>query len=216
MLNYFKFVVLSFFTLLIYYLSQRYLSQAYGSEIEYKLWSTRRYGFERTRKLPKRFFTYTLKEISLWLILPVLVAILSNGGLYFVPILSSLIVIKPLYRLGKQYKFLSEFEEAKISLAGPISSILLAILIKGFNITPLEDLVFVSSIIAISYMAPLPGLDGLKIFFGSRLLYTFSLIFILVCAFLLNFVTGFVALGIALLFALIALCIHFRLFVKAN
>ena len=159
---------------------------------------------------PRKIFgLFSIKKFPLGIIIPLLVSFLSDGGLYFVAILSSAVIIDPLYRLGRHYTHLSDFEEAKIAVSGPISNILLAVLIKIFNIAPLKDLTFVCSVIAISYMLPLPGLDGLKVFFGSKLLYIFSVIFILTTAFLLNFVGGFAALFIGLIFGLLAISSYF-------
>lgn len=183
----------------------------YGCKLNYKIWGVQRYYFERTAHLPirVRFFGFTIKQILLGIILPILVAILSDGGLFFVAVISSLIVINPLYRLGRTYTHLSDFEQAKISLSGPMSNILLAILIKTFEIRPLNDMILVCSMIAISYMFPLPGLDGLRVFFGSKLMYIFSIVFILTAAFFLNFVSGISALLLALIFGLTALISYF-------
>ena len=86
---------------------------------------------------------------------------------------------------------------------------MLAILIKALGLNGLNDLVFVCSITAVCYMLPLPGLDGIKVLFGSRLLYVFSAAFILISAFLLNFLNGFIVLGVSLAIALIILANYF-------
>ena len=207
--NFVKFAFFSFLALLIYNYSQLYFSNLYGGKLSYKLWGIQRYGFERTSKLPKSFFGFTIKQIPLGIILPILVAILSGGGLFFVGVLSSVLLIDPLYRLGRLHTHLNDFEQAKIALSGPMSNILLAILIKFLEIKSLDNMILVCSMISISYMFPLPGLDGLKVFFGSRLLYIFSIVFILTAAFFLNFVSGLSALLLALLFGLAALINYF-------
>ncbi len=207
--NYLKFVLLSFISLGLYYLVQFHLSRNYGANLDNNIWGIERYGFERTMHLPKRFFGIEIKKISLGIILPLLVSFLSDGGLYFAAVLSSTIIVNPLYRLGRSFKKLSEFEEAKIAVSGPLINIFFAILIKIFEINQLKEMIFVCSVISISYMFPLPGLDGIKIYFGSKLLYIFSLIFILSSAFLLNFISGVSALIISVIFALICLINYF-------
>jgi len=160
--------------------------------------------------LPKKVFGFfNIKQIPLGVIFPLLVSILSSGGLFFTSVLSSVTSVKPIYRLGRNYTFLSDFEEAKIAVSGPMSNIVLAILIKMFDIAPLNEMIFVCSMIAICYMFPLPGLDGLKVFFGSKLLYIFSVVFILTTAFLLNFVSGMLALVMGLSFGLTAMVNYF-------
>jgi hypothetical protein len=58
-------------------------------------------------------------------------------------------------------------------------------------------------------MVPLPGLAGSKIFFGSKNLYVFGLAFILISAILLNYINGILALGIGIVFAIIALTVFY-------
>lgn len=123
--------------------------------------------------------------------------------------MSSFVAVNHAYRLGRVFTHLTEFEEAKIAVAGPLSNILLAILIKVFEINALKELMFVSSIIAIVYMFPFPGLDGIKVFFGSKLLYIFSIIFILTSAFLLNFINGIIVLVLCFMISLIILIAYY-------
>lgn len=215
-LNYFKYAIFSFISLLIYSLVQTHLSKLYGSSLNYSIWGVKRYWFERRAHFPKRIpGFFTIKKFPLGVFVPLLVSFLSSGGLYFAAVLSSAVTVNPIYRLGRSYTHLGDFEVAKIAVSGPMSIILLAVLIKIIGASDLEDLTFVCSIIAISYMLPFPGLDGLKIFFGSRLLYVFSIIFILITVFLLNFVSGISALFIGLIFGIIGMANYFY-FYKAG
>lgn len=168
-----------------------------------------RFGYHKAAYVhPIKFGPLTIKKIPLGFIAPLLVTLFSSGGLFFVGIISSMYKVNPLYRLGRFFMKLTEFEEAKIAVSGPMANILLAILIKILNLG-LNELIFVCSITAICYMLPFPGLDGAKVFFGSRLLYLFSVVFILLSAFLLNFLNGFLVLILSLLIALIILWHYF-------
>ena len=211
--NYLKFVILSFIAWIVYFLTQNHFSKVYGCNIDYKIWSIERFGFAKGAHLPLKFGKLTIKKIPLGIILPILISFLSDGGLYFTAVISSIVSIVPAYRLGRMFTKLTEIEEAKVAVSGPLSLIGLAVLIKIFDVEPLNELVLVSSMIALSNMFPLPGLDGIKVLFGSRLWYIFSASFVLASAFLLNFVSGFSALILGLLIALFVL---FHYFYKKN
>ena len=62
--------------------------------------------------------------------------------------------------------------------------------------------------LAIAYIVPLPKLEGLYILYGSKVVYLFTLIFVLSAAFLLNFIGGFATLILGIVFAVIGVLIH--------
>ncbi len=64
--------------------------------------------------------------------------------------------------------------------------ILIAIVLSFLDIQIIKDFVFVNTLMAVSYMLPLPGLLGSTIFFSSKPLYVFSAAFILVASLLLK------------------------------
>ena len=97
----------------------------------------------------------------------------------------------------------------KIALSGPLSNVLMAFIIKIFEIGFLKDLMFVNIFIALSYMFPFPGLDGIKVLFGSRYLYLAGILFILLSSLLLNFISGTIVLIISLIISLTVLGIYF-------
>jgi Zn-dependent protease len=209
-LNYLKFVILSIIALGIYICAQTYMSYKYGSKADYEVWSIGRIGFAKSSHLPMKLFgALKLNHIYLGIILPLLVSFLSDGNMYFVAVLSSIISVNPIYRLGKSFEQLTEFEEAKIALSGPLSNILMAFIIKIFEISFLNDLMLVNIFVAISYMLPFPGLDGIKVLFGSRYLYLVSILFILISSLLLNFINGTSVLIISLIISLTALLVYF-------
>lgn len=107
-------------------------------------------------------------------------------------------------RVGKQYRRITDYESAKIAVFGPLANILLAALLALINVSFLSGLIFVNSMMAIFTMLPLPGLAGCTVFFGSKPLYIFSYAFILILALLLNFITAYAAVLIALTAAVIA------------
>jgi hypothetical protein len=71
-------------------------------------------------------------------------------------------------------------EEAKIALAGPMVSIVLMVIGKLLNsYGTFDTFILVNAGLAIFHMLPLPNLAGIKILFGSRILYITSLIFVI-------------------------------------
>ncbi|MEK6936515.1 MAG: hypothetical protein AABW58_00420 [Nanoarchaeota archaeon] len=209
-LNFLRLSFFSFIALGVYYLTQNYAADKYGCNLNYNIWRIQRFGYGKSAYVrPIKFGPYVLKTIPLGFIVPLLISFLSSGGLFFTGILSSSFIVNPAYRLGRVWAKLTEFEEAKIAVSGALANILLAILIKGFRLSSLEDLILISSITAISYMLPFPGLDGIKVYFGSKLLWIFSFSFILLSAFFLNFLNGFLVLVLALIAALTILATYF-------
>ncbi len=209
-LNFLKFIFFSAIALGVYAAAQYFVADKYGTRVDYSLWGVQRFGYHKAAYVhPIRFGPLSIKKFPLGIILPLLISFLSSGGLYFVGIIASAFTINPLYRLGRLFMKLTEFEEAKIAVSGPMANILLAIIIKMLNLDILNGLVFVCSITAVCYILPLPGLEGPKILFGSRFLYIFSSAFILISAFLLNFLSGFWVLFLSLLIALVILGHYF-------
>ena len=110
------------------------------------------------------------------------------------------------YRIGRPV-YLSDVETTKIRVAGPISLIILSTILKLFSI--LDDLAFLSIIVAITNMFPLTGLDGFHILFTSRPIYVFTTIFILIAGILLNLISPVLALISSIIVALAALVFFF-------
>lgn len=140
------------------------------------------------------------------IILPLLISFLSDGQIFFAAAFTTSIIVHKGLRLGKQYRNLTDYESAKIALFGPIANILLATILAIFNLAALQELIFVNSMMATFTMLPLPGLVGSTVFFGSKPLYVFGYVFILVLALLLkSFVNPYSALLVALSAGIIAL-----------
>ena len=103
----------------------------------------------------------------------------SNGVLFFLTPGHNTLKHKPRLRLGEFRYGMNMWEYAKISATGPVGLILLAIFFKAFTFlgNPLIDwAVTMNIILALFSLVPIPGNDGLDIFFGSRFFYVFLLI----------------------------------------
>ena len=152
--------------------SQKFTAKFFDHEIEFTLLTIRK----------------KIKEVRKTIMVPIgpaitlLITLLTNGKLIFLLLNSFEMKSNKTHRLGRKWINIKDFEEAQIALAGPLSEILLLILLK--ILSPLSLIfskgMFIASTIAIFNMLPLPKVDGSKIFFGSRPLYVASLVFIII------------------------------------
>lgn len=206
------------FALYIKVLGQKYAAVSNGAEAKFELWAISRFWFNKaaTLKKPKNqflqiFYNFTFVLFSFWLILPVILVFLSNGNLHFLAVSTLAVGVTAAHRLGKKYIQPAEAEVAKIALVGPILNILFALIVKTlFGLSGIAGLfVSINIALAISNMLPIPKLDGGLIFFGSKLIYLFSLVFILGCTFLIYFLTIFPALILSLIFATTILILYY-------
>src|SRR3989338_6485049 len=106
------------------------------------------------------------------------VTLLSNGQLFFLAVGQYTLLLKKASRFGRKFVEVTNYEEAKIALAGPMANIILMILGMLFNsYGTFDTFILINAMLALFHMLPLPGLAGTKIYFGSRLLYVSSLVF---------------------------------------
>ncbi len=183
LLNFIKILVIVALSVLIHDFAHDMMAKRYGFLSEYRVWGLKRFGFGEP-SFPKQINlfgkTFTIHSFPLGIIIALLVTLLSNGRAFFTAISSYGLVIKKTHRIGKRFIEVTDFEEAKIALAGPMANILLVIIFKLFNSAGTFDaVIMVNTWMAFWDMFPLPGLDGSKVFWGSRPLYVFSFIFIL-------------------------------------
>ncbi len=172
-----------------------------GCSLELKLISLRRYHPSTS--------SYSKRPIKIGAIIPILITLLSNGLLYFPAVSSYEVKEERHLRLGKKFQRLSEWELAKIAAAGPIASILLAVIFNMFNFSFLSvSPVVISQWIAIINILPIPLLNGYNVFIHSRLLFFFSFVFILLLALSLSIMNSVLALILSIIFAFILLFVY--------
>jgi len=191
-------------SLLIRELGHKIVAKTYNSSAEYQIWATKRFWISERAKLPLKFFGFKVNSIKLGIILPLLFAFISLGKIPFAIAGTFKIIVNKIHRVGRRYSRLTELEEGKIALAGPITNVLLAIFLKFISITFLINLntaIKINLFIALFNMLPIPNVDGGRIFFGNKGMYIFNLVFILVCLILLQTVGIFLTIVLALTFA---------------
>jgi Zn-dependent protease len=133
-------------------------------------------------------------EYQMWpigLLFGIIIIIISKGTVWIVIPGGFLLHHLAGHRLGFFRYGLNYFGLGVIALIGPLSNIVLAmffsILKNHYNIgnTLISNLILLNIAFALFSMIPLPPLDGSKLFFGSRLLYVFSLVIIVSASILL-------------------------------
>ncbi|HIH15775.1 MAG: hypothetical protein QT08_C0014G0036 [archaeon GW2011_AR17] len=178
-------VALSFFAQQI---GHKIVARMNGFDTEYSWWGIRSFsllgllGRSRTKTFPRSFSLFekkwTIESFPLGLALCFLVTLLSNGQLFFLAVGQYTLLLKKASRFGRKFVEVTNYEEAKIALAGPMANIILMILGMLFNsYGTFDTFILINAMLALFHMLPLPGLAGTKIYFGSRLLYVSSLVF---------------------------------------
>ncbi len=197
----------------VYQLAHKFIAKRYDCEAEFRIWKIERYGFRRSAKFPARVAPgLSIKSLPVGIILSIILAFLSRGKFPFAAVGTTVLTSSTHHRLGRDYVRLTEFEESKIALAGPLSMLIVAIIFKLFStINPsLNEVVFITSLIAVFNMLPIPHLDGTKVFFGGKVFFIFTFILVLGLAFLLYLLESVVAtILLAVIFAIVLSIIYY-------
>lgn len=152
--NLFNSILIAGLSILVHDMGQRLWGLVIGYRVEFKMWT---FG----------------------LILALVAAFLSNGNLWIIVPAGFMIHHLAGPRLGWFRYGINYFGQAMIALAGPLFSLMLIILFKVLGVFSsnilIEKAMIFNIIYAITSLLPIPPLDGSKIYFGSRMLYAFSL-----------------------------------------
>lgn len=162
--NFFNAILVVALSILVHDAGQRLVGLAIGYKVEFRMWL---FGL---------IFALALAFVSagrIWLIVP--------GGFMLHMIAG--------HRLGWFRYNINYFGQAMVALAGPLFTLMLIIFFKvlyAFFPTSLILLAIKFNVIyAITSLLPIPPMDGSKIYFGSRMLYAFSLPTIIVATILM-------------------------------
>jgi len=163
--NFFNAVLIVAFSMLIHISVQRMWSLATGHRVEWRMWS---FG----------------------LLLGLIFAFLSNGRIWL--LLPGGIIIHHLagHRLGWFRYDINFWALALIAVTGCYATITLAAIMKGISgivsTSLLQKAIAFNVAYALYSMIPIPPLDGARTFYGSRMLYAFSVFGIVSAAILLH------------------------------
>ncbi len=187
---------------------RKLVAKTQGFETEYHLWKIKKIGFKPSSGI--HFFGRLYESIPLGAILSVMTTLLSAGKLFFVAVGSYDLVIKKESRYGKKTVHITDYDEAKIAVVGPLVNIALMIIFQFFNRNgTFDQFVFINGMVALFQMIPFSTLDGAKVFFGSRIMYFFSLAFMLGTVLLIKVLAPLITLALSGVFAAIFLAVYY-------
>ncbi len=154
--NLFNAILIVALSILVHDAGQRIWALAIGYRLEFKMW-----GFG--------------------LLIALIIAFLNNGKIpYLWIVVPGGFMLHHLagHRLGFFRYGINYFGQAMVALAGPLFTFMLIILLRVLNVfssNPLLDKAIIFNVIyMIINLLPIPPLDGSKIYFGSRMLYAFT------------------------------------------
>lgn len=197
-------------TIFIHDLGHDLLAKKSGFISEFKSWGIKRYGWSPQATFPKKVFGWKINILPIGLILAVLVTIFSNGQFWFAAVSSYGLVIEKISRFGKKFVNVTNYEDAKIAIAGPGAVLLLLLVLKIFNWSGIFDkFIFICSVLVIYDMLPIPGLDGWKVAMGSKPLYFFGFILTIGIIALVQLTGAIQALVISLIFSAILVTLYY-------
>ena len=129
------------------------------------------------------------KVWSVGLLIGLLVCFLTNGSIWLILPSGFLIEHLTAYRLGWFRYGINMYGQGVMALGGPVACLLLMIIIKMFSFALpslfVQKAIFFNFILVLTTMLPIPPLVGSKVYFGSKMLYAFSMPAIISAAILL-------------------------------
>jgi hypothetical protein len=198
---------------LVHDLGHDFMAKKHGFMCEYKLWGIKRFGWGPTAQYPRdvKFLgkKFRMEGFPIGILISLGFTLASLGKIPFAAVSSYNLVIEKTKRLGKKYIGVTDFEDAKIALAGPMATVILLIIVKAFNTSGmLDQFMLITAVMAGFDILPLPGLDGFKVAFGSKQLFVFGALFIYMMIFLSFVLSTIPAILLALAFSLIILVLY--------
>ena len=146
--------------------SKKFVASLHGADVEHEIWRFRRYGFK-----PKKHFK---NPVPTGVFVPLLFTAISLGLAKITTILSyeTFAMKKRKERKDQFYTFteVTEWENGIIGAAGIFAVLLLSFI--SYWIPGLELLFSASAYYAFWNLVPFSKLDGMQIFFGSRVIWT--------------------------------------------
>jgi len=179
LLNLLRFVILAAIVILVHVAGHKIMAAKYNIFAVFQIWGLKRYWLTKSQRFPIHIHmglkTFTIQNFYIGPLAALLIAIFSNGKLFFVPLESYLIRTDKLKRIGYEFTTVTHYENAKIAFFGIFASVFASLILQIFNSSGIFDkLIFMNLVFAMYCVLPLPHLDGIKIFAGSKPLYVFS------------------------------------------
>jgi Zn-dependent protease len=193
--NYILVLILVFIALFFRVAIQKMVALAYGINAQFKMWS---YGLAIGAAL------ILLSNGKLILLLP--------GSIMFVHLTSE--------RLGQFRYGLNYGDCGRIAALGSVANMVLGMFTKqmmrmlNFSSPVLDKLIYINFLLALFMMLPIPPMDGITSFFGSRM--TYVVIFGLIFGYVVLYVGKIYSLFLAIFIAVIVWALYYIFFEKES
>jgi len=207
--NFLSVLLLVAIVFLTFFVGMKVASRLFNYEVEFSIWRLKKYFFTKYAHFPmelkllkKKLFE--IKSLHFGVIFSFFLMLISNGTIFFTSIFTFL--VKDKRKFGKFRPDLKDSTEMGITI---ISLIFVVLLIVVFKILNIPEGVFIASWFLIWNLIPIGPLLGSKIFFASRIIYFWILVFMVLFLSIISVIPWFLSLVIALLFSLIAMIVYF-------
>ena len=174
----------------------------YDSYVEIKHWDLTQFGFRKTERFKN--------PIPVWLFVPLVLVFITAGFIKWLAV-TTFDTSAQASRARRAFAHVGEWDLAMIAVGGILFNIILAFL---GQLTGATDFARINLMFALYSLIPFSNLDGAKIFFGSRLLWVFSVIFVLAMLLLFDLAGILATIVIALLIAIVVLVTYYYLIEK--
>jgi hypothetical protein len=166
----------SIIIIFVWVFAKKFVADYLDMSIEQKIWPFKRYWISSG--------SHFKRAIPIVIILPLLLSFLSAGVIKFfafTTFYSKALPSKVAKKYGiRRFSNVGEWDDSLIAFYGLVAIMALAV-VTSFTILPsFEGFSKIAFYFAISNMIPFSSLDGMKIFMGSRPLYIFSLVLLVV------------------------------------
>lgn len=201
LLNLLAMIIFSGMAVLVHQLGHILIANRYGCMVNFRLWVTKRFNLRKRA---------AKTGIPVGILLSIILALFSSGQLPFAALWSNEVSIDRKYRLGRKYTNITDIESAKIYAAGPVISVLFALLLKPLvSIFPsISSLIYISFAIAVATLIPFPQLAGNHLVFSSFTLWISIVVFVIASILASLWLSSFLSFIIALILTIIAGIIH--------
>ncbi len=183
--------------LFIFISAQKIVAYFLDCEINFKLWTFRRYWIRWQDKLDWDF--------PIFVVVPLLLSVLSNGILKWTALLGFEMKTTE-KRVSHRFYELKEFDLALVASSGVLAILIFSLFLKIFSSSSFAA---IASWFALLNLIPLGKLNGTKIFFGSKGLWVFLAVFAIMIVILINLANVIATIFITLILAAAAAVIFY-------
>ena len=207
--NFIYVLILVLITVVVNLFGYKFAAKQYQSKAVYKLWDIEQLWFKKKWGIKKLWLKKTLPikktgNFYFGIILAIIITLMSAGTAFFTAI--STFSITETKKLGRRFSKLEESEEGKIALIGLMANV---ILLMVFQVLSIDKGVSINSWFILWHILPISDLPGSKIFFSSKTLYIFVIVFFLLFLLLLSVVNLLFAIILAILFTIFIAIFYF-------